>query len=350
MPTPKQIEEEEKRRLQEQQAAQQEQTADASQSVPPVPSQPGTVQPVAEIPATPTPAPEQPQATPVVTPSEDPSRQILADAYKQQNQTFADIVASYNEELRREQEQADALQKAQIKAARWTGAGELAASMINLFGTANGAVSQTYHPYSQTWMQKAEEEYKTRRNRIDDIRNKQRSLQAQMAQMRTEEALNLIKYDQAREDRNLEIAYNNARVEVTKAQANYYAARTEAEKEEAKQKADEAEKKLLYLEAQIEAQKALGRQRDASAAAATTRAAAASDEAGNRNRNRDLRTQSQIAYDTARSQAALRKAAGLNQTITIPQIGVQTPATPAPATAADDNNTAPFILRRRQQQ
>lgn len=282
----------------------------------------------------------------------DTARDTLVEAQKQRQQSFSDILNAYKTDYDREQQESLNAQKANVRAARWAGATELAASLANLFAVGEGnAVSQVYQPVSQDWMQRAEEESRYRRSRIDDIRQRQRAMEMQMAQMRSEEALQLAKYDQDKQARDMEYALNQARVEYQNAQTAYYNARTEAEKQEADQKAKEAEKKLQYLEEQINAQKALANSRNASAYSSRTRADAQASGVANQNSNRDSRTASQNAVDLARagywsSKAGTPQYSGARPDTTGLQYRV-TPSSEAPATASDDN-TAPFRKKEKE--
>ena len=95
--------------------------------------------------------------TATVNPEDDIIRQNLVDSYKQQRQTFSDILNAYREDYDRELRESQNTQKAYLRAARWSGATELAASLANMFAVGEGgAVSQVYQPVSQNWMQKAE--------------------------------------------------------------------------------------------------------------------------------------------------------------------------------------------------
>lgn len=258
-----------------------------------------------------TPTNPTPKAT--TTPNDDEVRQNVENAYRQQNQTFSDILNAYKTDYDREQQESLNAQKANVRAARWAGATELATSLANLFAVGEGnAVSQVYQPVSQNWMEKAEEESRYRRSRIDDIRQRQRAMEMQMAQMRSEEAMQLAKYDQDKQARDMEYALNQARIEYQNAQTAYYNARTDAQRQEADQKMKEAEKRLQYLDEQINAQKALANSRNASAYSSRTRADAQASSVENQNTNRNSRTESQNSVDRAREQnlAARTAAAG----------------------------------------
>lgn len=103
--------------------------------------------------------------------------------------SFADIVAGDNARIR-QAEQENAMQvAADRRAARWTGATELASSLANLIAVGGyNAVSQQYRPYSQDWMRKADMDARMNRARIDNLRERQKAMQAQLAQLKMGDA------------------------------------------------------------------------------------------------------------------------------------------------------------------
>lgn len=70
------------------------------------------------------------------------------------------------------------------KRAAWTGAGELAAGLVNLFGVGQlGASNQTYHSFSRDWQAQAERNARQRRSRIDNLQARQDSIRMQRQQL-----------------------------------------------------------------------------------------------------------------------------------------------------------------------
>lgn len=70
------------------------------------------------------------------------------------------------------------------KRAAWTGAGELAVGLVNLFGVGQlGASNQTYHSYSRDWQAQAERNARQRRSRIDNLQARQDSIRMQRQQL-----------------------------------------------------------------------------------------------------------------------------------------------------------------------
>jgi len=131
--------------------------------------------------------------------------------------SFADMVEGYARNIRQAEDEGNAQVAAAQKAAKWTGATELASSIANLIAVGgHNAVSQQYRPYSQDWMRKADQDARINRMRIDNLRERQRAMQGQLANMRINDAakaLELARADaKARYDQGLAMSqarYNN---------------------------------------------------------------------------------------------------------------------------------------------
>ena len=133
-------------------------------------------------------------------------------------QSFADMVEGYARNIRQAEDESAAQVAADQRAARWTGATELASSIANLIAVGgHNAVSQQYRPYSQDWMRKADMDARINRARIDNLRERQRAMQGQLANMRMNDAakaLELARADaKARYDQGL--AMSQARYNTT---------------------------------------------------------------------------------------------------------------------------------------
>ena len=103
--------------------------------------------------------------------------------------SFADMVEGYARNIRNAEAEGAAQVAADQRAARWTGATELASSIANLIAVGgHNAVSQQYRPYSQDWMRKADMDARMNRMRIDNLRERQRAMQGQLANMRLNDA------------------------------------------------------------------------------------------------------------------------------------------------------------------
>lgn len=108
-------------------------------------------------------------------------KQRMDEGYTQ----FADIIAGEKKRADDAEQEAIAQRKAEQQAARWTGAGELAASIANLISVGGfNAVNQQYRQYSQDWMKKADENWRHNRARFDNLRDRQRALQQHLIQMK----------------------------------------------------------------------------------------------------------------------------------------------------------------------
>lgn len=103
--------------------------------------------------------------------------------------SFADMVEQYARNIRGAEDEGAAQVAADQRAARWTGATELASSIANLIAVGgHNAVSQQYRPYSQDWMRKADQDARLNRMRIDNLRERQRAMQGQLANMKLNDA------------------------------------------------------------------------------------------------------------------------------------------------------------------
>ena len=102
----------------------------------------------------------------------------LADMLIQQRKDFETQNAQDEEQIRND-----------VKAARWTGATELAASLANLIGVGSfNAANQQYKQYSQDWMRKADADMKMQRARLDNFRERQRAMQMHINQLKQGDA------------------------------------------------------------------------------------------------------------------------------------------------------------------
>jgi len=143
-------------------------------------------------------------------------------------QSFADMVEGYAKNIRQAEDESAAQVAADQKAARWTGATELASSIANLIAVGgHNAVSQQYRPYSQDWMRKADQDARLNRMRIDNLRERQRAMQGQLANMKLNDAakaLELARADaKAKYDQGLAMAgarYNTTINPLTQAAKN----------------------------------------------------------------------------------------------------------------------------------
>jgi len=106
------------------------------------------------------------------------------------------IIREGENKIRAEEQEAKDQRAREERAAIWTGAGEVAASLANLIAVGGfNAVSQKYHPYQQDWMKKADENWRSNRARIDNMRERQRALKQQMIQMKMNAGSTMANFD-----------------------------------------------------------------------------------------------------------------------------------------------------------
>lgn len=118
-----------------------------------------------------------------LTQQENEANQGLTDA----QQRMVDWWDNREKELAKEQQEAkeenERLTQMENQRASWTGAGELAAALVNLFGVGElHATSQQYKDIGQDWMKKADADRKRRRERMDNIKERQRQVGERRAQ------------------------------------------------------------------------------------------------------------------------------------------------------------------------
>lgn len=231
----------------------------------------------------------------------------MMDAQDQERKSFADLLQSMRDDYNKAQAESDEQVKEDLNAAKWTGLTELAASLANLIGVGQGnAVSQQYKSHAQDWMQKADQDMRERRSRLDNLRQRQRDTELKMSQLKASRSLELAKFEMQREQARLQNQYQMARIA-------YENARTDAARKKAEQDAREAEQKLKYIQSQVNAQEALVRQRNASASASMMNAATRRLGQENQNANRDITSAARASADNALAYQRLNKANGVVQ-------------------------------------
>ena len=209
------------------------------------------------------------------------------------NRTFRQMMIEEREDAMRRLEEERQIAENERKAARMTGLAELGTSLVNLFGVVGGGVSQQYKTFSQDWMAKADADMRQHRNRVHDLRAKQRDTELKMAQLRMEGDKYLA---QQRRQRELD----NATIKLRQAQTEAQNATTVARMQEAERRASEAEKQLALLQAKVDAQNALADQRRASGQSSLIRAGAQASNVANQNKNRDKATGSKVNVDSSK--------------------------------------------------
>lgn len=137
----------------------------------------------------------------------DPTRAAIGDAYHQQEKSFADYLQGIKDDYERERQAAQQEVEQDQRAARWTGATELAAAIANMIGVGSAnSVSQQHKTYSQDWMRKADQDSRERRNRLENIRQRQRETELKIAQLRSQGGLALAQYDTNKRQQDIQNA------------------------------------------------------------------------------------------------------------------------------------------------
>lgn len=220
-----------------------------------------------------------------------------------ENKSFAqwaiDMKKADEERLAEERQQIED----ERRAAKMTGFAEFGSALANLLGVAEGnAVSQTYKQYSQDWMRKADADAREHRNRIADLRKRQRDTELKMAQLRQSGLRASIQEARERERDRLANEYQKARIA-------YENARTESEKAEAAQKARKVEAEIQRIATQMGADLALAQQRIASAAASTTNANTRKADSERKGNQQDRLTDSKVNLNEAKVNESESRAA-----------------------------------------
>lgn len=112
------------------------------------------------------------------------ANKAVTDAENRQFETMGQAVKEAEVEHAEEKAEMDAEIKGAQQAARWTGLGELAASLVNVISAgAHGNNMQT-PTFSQDWMAKADSAIKERRSRVRDMNEKIRQMRTNIENVR----------------------------------------------------------------------------------------------------------------------------------------------------------------------
>ena len=99
----------------------------------------------------------------------------LAKVQGEAEKSGADMLIEMGNQIRNTQKEGESQVEADNRAARWTSAAELAASIANMIGVGSfGAVNQQYKSYSQDWMKKADTDMREHRARMDNLNERLR--------------------------------------------------------------------------------------------------------------------------------------------------------------------------------
>lgn len=151
---------------------------------------------------------------------QDEGAEAIRSAGMENYNAFSDMMLEHRADYEREMKERDAEIAASKRAAMWTGGAEAVASLINLIGVATGGSNQTIKSYSQDWMKKADEQTRERRNRFAEMRDRQRQMKAQLAQMKYNNGISLANYysNKARQQAEERAAQEKAGIEKFKAE------------------------------------------------------------------------------------------------------------------------------------
>lgn len=108
------------------------------------------------------------------TKANDAATQLLDQIQKWEQDALA--------EADKKQKEADLKAQNDYRTRLFGGIAEAAASLVNLFGTTAGASNQKFQSQQDTWAQRADAAARERESKIQNLREKQRALQQQIAQ------------------------------------------------------------------------------------------------------------------------------------------------------------------------
>lgn len=199
-------------------------------------------------------------AKPVVA---DPVKEAYASAYRDNISSLAKYAEEVRKQNQLDRQQDLELVQADTKAAAWTGATEVAASLANLFFVGSkGAANQQYKAKSQDWMTKAEANLTASRTRIQQARERQRALDLEGKKAEINARLGMAQYDAQKRKEDAAIAAQQAKhqLEMAKFQLDAQYKAGQLDNERYKAETDRANKEYLgrlkAIETQANASKA----------------------------------------------------------------------------------------------
>lgn len=111
-----------------------------------------------------------------------------ANAMRTANGAYENSMAAQAQDIQHQLSQAQQEQKdvgrLESQKSVFGAATEFASALANLWGTTKGAPNQQIRTYSQDWMQRADANRQQRKQRIDNIRERQRVAEQQLAQLK----------------------------------------------------------------------------------------------------------------------------------------------------------------------
>ena len=146
-------------------------------------------------------------------------RAAVEAANKAQEESNNTILQRYISDAELARKENEVMGKAERKAAMWTGATEFGAALANLLGVSFGAENQQIKPYSENWMQRADQNRKDRIRRMDSLNDRRSALEQQIAALKTSGLKELAAADlnNERYKNDREEAALNRRAETTRA-------------------------------------------------------------------------------------------------------------------------------------
>lgn len=212
---------------------------------------------------------------------------------KNVNNAYDDLLKAVQKSNEKTEAELRSMEEGDRRAARWASVGEAVAAFGNSIAVAGGASHQQYKPVSADWMRQADATRKERMARVSSMEQNFAQQKARIAEMKQKGDAALYNARLELQDRKLKNRRAELEAKREDAMAKYYDAKTAAEAVKAKGEADLYDAKIQEINSRIN-------RNNASAGAQTTKANAAASEAENRNKNRDSRTESQIALDEER--------------------------------------------------
>lgn len=166
----------------------------------------------------------------ILTQQENAALQQKQNANKDYLGMWADQLRDAQQRTQQEEQTHQQNTEIENKAAAWAGAGQLAASLVNLFAVGKGASNMQINDVSKDWMQQADRERRERRNRIENLRERQRGIQEKQAAIKNattqDEYDTMLKNAQAQAKRRADIDKAKASIPVMQAQGNAETANT----------------------------------------------------------------------------------------------------------------------------
>ena len=120
---------------------------------------------------------------------------------EQEPKNFDELVSQYYQRMRKEEQEMQDQEKANVQSSMATGATELAAGIVNMLSVGElHASNQKYNDYSSDWMRKADEDLKEHRRRRQNMRDTYERLKRQQLDLQRANDLEQYRQQQKREE------------------------------------------------------------------------------------------------------------------------------------------------------